>query len=81
MDLGLAGKKAVITGSTRGIGRAIANLLADGFSMAIGNFLGTRAENQYRAKTREREMDEIHKWPEGEREEVRQIYANLTPSP
>ena len=29
MDLGLSGKKAVITGATRGIGRAIANLLAD----------------------------------------------------
>ena len=29
MDLGLSGKKAIITGSTRGIGRAIANLLAD----------------------------------------------------
>ena len=28
MDLGLSGKNAVITGSTRGIGRAIANLLA-----------------------------------------------------
>ena len=36
MDLGLAGKKAVITGSTRGIGRAIANLLADeGADLAI----------------------------------------------
>ena len=36
MDLGLAGKKAVITGSTRGIGRAIANLLADeGCDLAI----------------------------------------------
>ncbi len=53
-----------------------ANLLADGFSMAVSNYLGTRAENQYRAKTRERELDEIHKWPEGEREEVRQIYAS-----
>ena len=29
MDLGLAGKKAAITGGTRGIGRAIADLLAD----------------------------------------------------
>jgi len=52
-----------------------ANLLADGFSMAISNYLGTRAENQFRAETRKHEQDEIHKWPEGEREEVRQIYA------
>jgi 3-oxoacyl-[acyl-carrier protein] reductase len=36
MDLGLSGKKALITGSTRGIGRAIANLLADeGTDLAI----------------------------------------------
>lgn len=36
MDLGLSGKNAVITGATRGIGRAIANLLADeGANLAI----------------------------------------------
>ncbi len=36
MDLGLSGKNAVITGSTRGIGRAIANLLADeGVNLAV----------------------------------------------
>ena len=29
MDLGLKGRKAIITGGTKGIGRAIANLLAD----------------------------------------------------
>ncbi len=53
-----------------------ANLLADGFSMAVSNYLGTRADNQYRKKAREREMHEIQQWPQGEREEIRQIYAS-----
>lgn len=53
----------------------LANLLADGFSMAAGNFLGTRAENQSERKARGEEELEIKSNPEGEREEIRQIYA------
>ena len=52
-----------------------ANLLADGFSMAVSNYLGTRAENQHRTKVRNREIEEIKQFPEGEVEEIRQIYA------
>jgi 3-oxoacyl-[acyl-carrier protein] reductase len=36
MDLGLTGKRAIVTGSTKGIGRAIAETLLDeGASVAI----------------------------------------------
>lgn len=51
-----------------------ANLLADGFSMACGNFLSERTHRDYIKKERQREEWEIKNVPEGEIEEIREIF-------
>jgi VIT1/CCC1 family predicted Fe2+/Mn2+ transporter len=53
-----------------------ANLFADGFSMAASNFLGTRSEHEDLKRLEAIEMRHIELAPEGEREEVRQIFQN-----
>lgn len=51
-----------------------ANLLADGFSMACGNFLSERAQREYIEKERKREEWEVEHMPAGEIEEIRDIF-------
>jgi vacuolar iron transporter family protein len=51
-----------------------ANLFADGFSMAAGNFLGTKAEVGDWHRLEAIENRHIDLAPEGEREEIRQIF-------
>jgi vacuolar iron transporter family protein len=52
-----------------------ANLIADGFSMACGAFLNEKTQSEYIAKERAREEWEVDNVPEGEREEIREIFS------
>ena len=52
----------------------IANLLADGFSMAAANYTGTKAEIDEYEQLRRMEERHVELAPEGEREEIRQIF-------
>jgi len=52
-----------------------ANLLGDGVSMSLGNYLSTKSESEYKDSERAREEWEIENVPEGEKEELRQIYS------
>lgn len=53
-----------------------ANLIADGFSMAISNYEAVKAQQEFVDRVRQIEEEHIDLFPEGEREEIRQIYAS-----
>ncbi len=63
---GLAGGVAIVLG--------FANLLADGFSMAVSNFENTASQRQLVERIRREEEEHIDRIPHGEREEIRQIF-------
>lgn len=57
------------------IALGVANVLADGFSMAAGNYSGTKAELDDARRLRDVEARHIRVAPEGERAELRAILA------
>lgn len=53
----------------------IANLLADGFSMGVSNLQAVDTDREHLDQIREQELRHIEHAPEGECEEIRQIFA------
>lgn len=53
-----------------------ANLFADGFSMAAANYSATRAERDDYERLQRQELRHIRFFPDGERQEIRQIFRN-----
>jgi vacuolar iron transporter family protein len=53
----------------------LANLVADGFSMSVGNFFATKSERESFEKHQQVEYWEIENLREREVEEIREIYA------
>lgn len=64
---GFSGAVAIVLG--------FANLLADGFSMAVSNYQATKSQREFLAKARRTEEKHVELVPDGEREEIRQIFA------
>lgn len=58
------------------IALGVANVLADGFSMAAANYSGTKAELENIRRIRDVEVRHIRDHPEGEKLEVREILSN-----
>lgn len=53
----------------------LANLIGDGFSMAAAAFSSTKTEMDNYIRLHEIESNHIEKYPEGEKEETRQLFA------
>jgi VIT1/CCC1 family predicted Fe2+/Mn2+ transporter len=59
----------------------LANLFADGLSMATGAYLSSKSEGEYYDRERQRETWEVEHFPDGERAELLEIYKAKGYSP
>lgn len=70
---------ASVTGASLFIGIVLimgfANLIGDGISMSVGDYLSSKAENEYHKSERKRELWEVENYLEGEKKEMAELYT------
>ncbi|SOC78602.1 Predicted Fe2+/Mn2+ transporter, VIT1/CCC1 family [Salinimicrobium sediminis] len=71
----VAGAEGASLGISVVIILGLANLIADGFSMSVGNFFSTKAERDAYERHRQVEYWEVENLREKEVQEIREIYA------
>lgn len=71
----VAGAEGASLGISVVIILGLANLIADGFSMSVGNFFSTKAEMDSYERHRQVEYWEVENMREKEVQEIREIYA------
>lgn len=54
----------------------VSSIVADGIAMAVGDYLSSKAYNQYIVSEKQRELWEYHNYREGEIQEVIEIFVN-----
>ena len=71
---------AGVAGASLGAGIVLilgfANLIADGISMAVGDYLSTKSQQEYQRSERKREESEVETVPETEKKEMIDIYIS-----
>lgn len=70
----VSGVSGALLGSKVILILGLANLFADGFSMAVGSYLSTKSDQEYYLRERQREAWEVEHFPDGERAELLQVY-------